>query len=66
MKILNQWIYKHSNGSYHTLYMCENGEWFTTDNGAFGQRDMTIVRISGLMADQIIAGITEQYKNEQK
>lgn len=63
MKTTAQYIYRHKNGSFHVLYVCNDSNvltrYFTTDNGAFGQRDMRVVEMSPVEAEQIIADTTE-------
>jgi hypothetical protein len=59
MKIIAQYIYKHKSGSWQVLYECTDSLYFTTDTGAFDQRDMSIVPIGILEAEQIINAINK-------
>ena len=40
--------------TYHILYECENGSWFRTSNGAFGQRETYVENISEDVAKKIL------------
>ena len=57
MKVIEQYVYKHKNGSWQILYRCQDDLYFTTDTGAFGQRDMSIIPIGVIEAETLISAI---------
>jgi hypothetical protein len=55
MKIINQYIVKGQTIlDIQVLFECENDKWFCTSTGAFGQRDMSIMKISKYEAQQLL------------
>lgn len=53
MKIIEQFIVE-TEGKFQVLYVCEEGKYFLTNNGAFGQNPTGIMQISRDFAERIL------------
>lgn len=61
MKVINQYIIQGMWG-IRLLYECENGTWYASDTGAFGQRDFSIEKIGEKTAKELLKAVDFQSK----
>lgn len=62
MKVVNQFIVIDEARLPQMLFQCENGNWYITNKGAFGQRDMTLTQVAESYAEELISQTKESVK----
>jgi hypothetical protein len=62
MKVANQYIVIDDNDTPQILFELENGWWYKTTNGAFGQRDMSLTPTNDVTAAYLLKRTNESDK----